>query len=90
VGVAAERRQAVGQFAPADPKGFLDPLTFQIRAGATLSRTPLYEFDLDGSGEQPSGEARRRADGPITKHAAKIKGQFGNVWSAIGPTPSPP
>jgi hypothetical protein len=75
---------SVGQFNPADPKGFLDPLAFQIRAGATLSRTPLYEFDLDGSGEQPSGEARRRADGPITKHAGKVKGQFGTVWSAIG------
>jgi hypothetical protein len=74
-----------GQFQPADPKGFLDPLTFQIRAGATLTRTPLYEFDLDGSqGEAPSGEARRRADAPITKHAEKIKGSFSTVWAAIG------
>lgn len=76
--------KGTGQFEAADPKGFLDPLTFQIRAGATLSRTPLYEFDLDGSGQTPSGEARRRADGPITKHATKIQGQFGGVWAAIG------
>jgi hypothetical protein len=74
-----------GQFQPADPKGFLDPLTFQIRAGATLTRTPLYEFDLDGTGgEAPSGEARRRADAPITKHAVKVMGQLGSVWAAIG------
>lgn len=76
--------RGAGQFQAADPKGFLDPLTFQIRAGATLTRTPLYEFDLDGSGDTPSGEARRRADAPITKHADKVKGQFGNVYSAIG------
>jgi hypothetical protein len=74
----------VGQFQPPDPKGFLDPLAFQIRAGATLSRTPLYEFDLEGGGVAPSGEARRRADAPITKHAEKVKGQFGAVWAAIG------
>lgn len=73
-----------GQFEPANPEGFLKPLAFQIRAGATLSRTPLYEFDLEGAGDQPSGEARRRADAPITKHADKIKGQFSAVWGAIG------
>jgi hypothetical protein len=35
-------------------------------------------------GEAPSGEARRRADAPITKHAVKVMGQLGSVWAAIG------
>lgn len=72
----------VGQFDPAASTPYLEAEEFQIRAAATLTRTPLYEFDT--SGEVPSGESRRRADGPITKHANKIKGTFGQTWGAIG------
>lgn len=74
--------KSVGQFESADPAGFIAQKAFQIRAAATLTRTPLYEFDLEG--ETPSGEARRRADAPITKHARKVMGTFGQTWADIG------
>lgn len=76
--------KAVGEFTPASEVPFINAEKFQIRAMATLTRTPLYEFDLDGTGDAPSGEARRRADIPITKHAVKIQGSFGNTWAQIG------
>jgi hypothetical protein len=74
--------KGAGQFDPTDPKGFLDPQQFQIQAAATLTRTPLYEFM--GGGDQPSGEARRRADAPIVKHSQKVKGSYGQTWRGIG------
>lgn len=75
--------KGAGQFDSGDPKNFLEPEEFQIRAAATLTRTPLYEFSLDEGGV-PSGEARRRADGPINKHAKKVMGSYGQPWSGVG------
>ena len=66
--------KSVGQFAVADAKTFLDSLSFYIRAMAKLTDTPLYEFDLEGN--EPSGESRRRADGPINNHAEALRRSF--------------
>lgn len=66
--------KAVGQFATAEAKSFIEPIVFYIRAMSKTTDTPLYEFDLDGA--EPSGEARRRADGPINNHADGLKRSF--------------
>lgn len=75
--------KSVGQFDPIVGTPFQDREQFQIRSMAVLTRTPLYEF-MPESDNSPSGEARRRADGSITKHAKKITGSFGREWAKGG------
>jgi hypothetical protein len=69
---------------PGDPDGFLKPLDFYIRQIPVLTRTPLREFVPMPGGSADSGEARRREDAPITKHAKKIAGSYGRTWKGIG------
>jgi hypothetical protein len=57
--------KAVGQFDAAQPQVFYDPITFQVRAMAQLTVTPLHLFDT--SGEQPSGQSVRAQDAPFTR-----------------------
>lgn len=76
--------KGAGQFEAADPDAFLKPLDKFIRAIATLTKTPLRLFDSEGAGSAgDSGEARRRDDAPLTKHAAKLQGTFGQTWTSI-------
>jgi hypothetical protein len=63
--------KSVGQFDAATSDNFLKNIEFYIRIMAVACGVPLFEFDLNG--EQPSGEARRRASGRLNKHARKIK-----------------
>lgn len=58
----------VGQFEPADPKNFLDPMAQYVRLMASSTGTPLRHFDPQG--EIPSGEALRADEAPL---AARIK-----------------
>jgi hypothetical protein len=76
--------KTVGEFAAMTGTPFQDREEFQIRSMAVLTRTPLYEFNPADSGTAPSGEARRRADGTITKHAKKVMSSFGSEWSKGG------
>lgn len=69
----------VGQFEAAEAAAFIDPVKFYIMAIGTLTDTPLYEFDLEG-GTPPSGEARRRADGPINE---KVERENRGVGQAL-------
>lgn len=55
--------KSVGQFDPADPKNFLDPIEFNIRSIAVLTTTPLHL--LDTSGQKPSGRAIDALDEPF-------------------------
>lgn len=68
----------VGQFDAAGHEPFLEPAKFYVRSMGTLSNTPLYEFDLEGA-TPPSGEARRRADGPINADVKKASSVIGQV-----------
>lgn len=61
----------VGTFDSGDADGFLKNLDWYVRAMAVACGIALFEFDLNG--EQPSGEARRRAEGRANRKAAKIK-----------------
>jgi hypothetical protein len=54
----------VGQFEPPDPGKLIDPIEQWVRFMATVTSTPLYEFDPRDSG-QMSGIARLRADAPL-------------------------
>lgn len=61
----------VGTFDAGGADDFLKNLDWYVRAMAVACGIPLFEFDLNG--EQPSGEARRRAEGRANRKAAKIK-----------------
>lgn len=71
----------VGQFDAADSTQFTGNLEWYIRITAVITGTPLFEFDL--SGEQPSGESRRRAEVRINKHARKVQRALGRAHEQI-------
>lgn len=61
----------VGTFETGSSDDFLKSLDWYVRAMAVATGIPLFEFDLNG--EQPSGEARRRAEGRANRKASKVK-----------------
>lgn len=63
--------KAVGTFQAAQPNVFLENQDWYVRAMAVATGTPVFEFDSK-SGEQPSGEARRRAEARIVRHAERV------------------
>lgn len=67
----------VGQFDAAQSTEFTGNLEWYMRATAVITGTPIFEFDLKG--DQPSGEARRRAEGRINKHARKVQRAVGRT-----------
>lgn len=76
--------KSVGQFDAAETDTFLKNLDWYVRVMAVATGTPLFEFDL--SGEQPSGEARRRAEGRINKHAEKVIRALASGYRKLGDT----
>lgn len=62
--------KSVGTFEAASPDGFLKNLDWYVRAMAVQTGTPLFEFDL--TGEQPSGESRRRASARLNRRVEKF------------------
>lgn len=63
--------KSVGTFEHSDSDPFLKSLEWYLRAMAVATGTPLFEFDVS-TGEQPSGEARRRAEGRVNRRADKL------------------
>lgn len=76
--------KAVGQFDAATPDGALKNLEWYVRSMAVITGTPLFEFDL--SGVQPSGEARRRAEGRLNKRAKRLARALGNAHKTLADT----
>jgi len=76
--------KSVGTFDGGNPEGFLKNLDWYVRAMAVACGIPLFEFDLNG--EQPSGEARRRAEGRANRQAARIKRQAAAFFRDIADT----
>lgn len=70
--------KAVGQFATADAKNFMDPLEVYVRLMAQVTTTPLHYFDP--SGDQPSGESLRAADAPLIAKARNRKAYLTQSW----------
>lgn len=71
----------VGQFNPADPKAFLEPLREYVRAMATLTQTPLHYFEPTGN--VPSGESLRVAEAPLIKKVKDRQLSFGATWREV-------
>ena len=71
--------RAAGQFDPADPKHFLDPSDWMVRALAQVTGTPMHYFDP--SGDVPSGESLRTADAPLVKKVRYRQQRFGATYA---------
>lgn len=74
----------VGTFDQGDSSGFLANLDWYVRGMAVATGIPLFEFDL--TGEQPSGEARRRAEGRANRKAASVKTQASVFFRSLAET----
>lgn len=74
----------VGTFDAGTSDPFLKNLDWYVRGMAVACGIALFEFDLNG--EQPSGEARRRAEGRASRQAAKIKRQAEAFFRDIADT----
>lgn len=70
--------KGVGQFDAADPKTFLDPADWYVRALAHVTETPAHLFDL--SGDSPSGESLRRKEAPLVDKVTDRQKLFGAAW----------
>lgn len=76
--------KSVGTFDNGSSDAFLKNLDWYVRAMAVACGIPLFEFDLNG--EQPSGEARRRAEGRANRIASKVKRQAEAFLSDLADT----
>lgn len=76
--------KAVGTFDQGDSGGFYAGLDWYVRGMAVACGIPLFEFDM--SGNQPSGESRRRAEGRANRKAASVKRQAGSFFREIADT----
>lgn len=74
----------VGTFDQGDSNSFLGNLDWYVRGMAVATGVALFEFDLNG--EQPSGEARRRAEGRANRKAASMRRQAGAFFRSIAET----
>lgn len=70
--------KGVGQFDPADPATFTNPMTLYLRFGALITDTPLSRLDPTGAVE--SGESRRAANEPYDKKIEDRQESFGDTW----------
>lgn len=73
--------QQVGQFSPADPKVFLEPIDKYVKSMAVLTETPLVYFER--TGHMPSGEALRVAEAPLVKKVKNRQVSFGSAWREV-------
>jgi len=64
----------VGQFNPADPSNFIEPLDRAVKSMAQLTETPFHYFDP--SGDTPSGESLRTANEPLYVRAERLEMLF--------------
>lgn len=72
---------AVGQFNVAETSNFLAPIESLIKQMAAVTDTPAHYFDR--SGQMPSGESFRRAEGPQNAKLADREAQFGVTWHEV-------
>lgn len=53
----------MGQFSPAEPAVFTEPMLTYLRMGAEITNTPLHR--IDPTGDQPSGQSLRASEAPF-------------------------
>lgn len=71
-----------GQFDPADLGQFLEVEDRGVVAIARVSRTPLH-YIMPQSGDFPSGESLKTAEGPFLAKVSDRMEAFGNVWQEV-------
>jgi hypothetical protein len=70
--------KSVGQFDPAASEAFTGPLAMYLRLMAQTTKTPLHM--VDDSGDEPSGESRRRKEAPLTSAVRDYSKMFATTW----------
>lgn len=73
--------KGTGEYGAADPENFLKPLVFFVRSMATLTHTPIDEFDLEG--EVPSGASRREANRSSINKVLDRQRSYENTWDEL-------
>lgn len=73
----------VGQFETADSAPFIEGMKFQAKAMALLTDLDRSDFDLDGSGQAPSGESRRIARAGLHAKVRSLIGQYKPVAESM-------
>jgi hypothetical protein len=71
----------VGQFNPAPPATFTEPIQAYVNAMAALTHTPIHFFEAVKTFS--SGEALRTAEAPLTKKVRDRQLSFGQTWREI-------
>jgi hypothetical protein len=71
----------VGQFNPANPSVFTQPILEYIKYMASLTQTPLHYFESVRTFS--SGEAIRTAEAPLTKKVRDRQLSFGQTWREL-------
>lgn len=72
----------VGQFSPADPKVFWEPIMRLKESMAALTDTPYHYLERGFAGVS-GGEALRVAEAPLLKKVADRQTSFGVTWREI-------
>lgn len=73
--------KSVGQFDPASSEAFTGPLGMYLRLMAQTTKTPLHI--VDESGDEPSGESRRRKEAPLTSMVRDYSKMFAATWGEL-------
>jgi hypothetical protein len=76
-----ENVKSVGQFEPAKAEAFTGPLKMYLQLMSQVTKTPLDM--LDDSGDEPSGESRRRKDAPLTSAIRDYSVMYAATWSEV-------
>lgn len=71
----------VGQLDPAEPNIFTDPIDHLVKILAAVTNTPLHYFQ--STGNVPSGNALRAAEGPLMKKVTDRQIAFGITWDEL-------
>jgi hypothetical protein len=71
----------VGQFEPAKAETFTAPAKFYVAMMAQTTKTPLDM--LDQSGDEPSGESRRRKDAPLRDKVRTLAKMYAATWVEV-------
>lgn len=71
---------SVGEFKPADPATFWDPIQDSVRAMAAVTNTPLHYFEKSNL---QTGNALRAAEAPLLKKVGDRQISFGATWSEL-------
>ena len=71
----------VGEFKPADPAVFWNPIKESVRTMSSVTDTPLHYFDRTGN--NPTGDGLRTAEAPLLKKIQDRQRLLGYSWGQV-------